>query len=86
MQSSLHLLTDADAEMQQLLEYPFTKTLASEEVSEVLQDDFPQVSSHLSALHSAQTAPYEGLPWHVQTGAVISRGHDAGGGGNCGCP
>ena len=55
VQSSLHLLTDANAEMQQLWEYPFTKTLATEEVSEVLQDDFPQVSSHLSALHCTRT-------------------------------
>jgi len=27
-----------------MLDYPFTQTLASEDVSEVLQDDFPQVT------------------------------------------
>lgn len=34
-----------------MLEYPFTQVLASEEVSEILQDDFPAVShaAHLAS-------------------------------------
>ena len=43
VQSSLHLVNDANKELEHMLEYPFTPTLASEEVSEVLSDDFPQV-------------------------------------------
>ena len=47
VQSSLHLVNDANEQLQHMLDYPFTPTLASEEVSEVLADDFPQVSSHM---------------------------------------
>ena len=47
VQSSLHLISDADKELQPLLEYPFTQILASEEVSEILQDDFSSVSPHI---------------------------------------
>lgn len=43
VQTSLHLINDANKELQHMLDYPFTQTLASDEVSEVLEDDFPSV-------------------------------------------
>lgn len=41
------MLKDADKELQHMLEYPFTDILASDEVSEVLEDDFPAVPATL---------------------------------------
>lgn len=43
VQTSLDALTEADEQLQKMLDYPLTSTLASEEVTSVLQDDFGQV-------------------------------------------
>ena len=43
VKTSLYLINDANKELQHMLEYPFTQILASDEVSEILQDDFPAV-------------------------------------------
>jgi len=53
VQSSLHLVNDANKELQHMLDYPFTQTLASEDVSEVLQDDFPQVVRAIVEAHDS---------------------------------
>lgn len=55
VKSSLHLINDADKELQHMLDYPFTEILASEEVSEILKDDFTSVSLHLSSSSSCWT-------------------------------
>lgn len=44
VQTSLHLLNDADEELRKMLDYPFTSTLASQDISDVLDDDFQGVS------------------------------------------
>lgn len=43
VQSSLSLVKGANEELQKLLQYPLTSTLATEEVSEVLEDNFKEV-------------------------------------------
>ena len=43
VQSSLSLVKDANEELQKLLQFPLTSTLATEEVSEVLEDNFKEV-------------------------------------------
>ena len=65
VQSSLHLVNDANKELEHMLEYPFTPTLASEEVSEVLSDNFPQVSSHSLLTSSPSLTSSVWMPFHV---------------------
>jgi hypothetical protein len=73
VQSSLHLVNDANKELQHMLDYHFTQTLASEDVSEVLQDDFAQVP--------AQTLPapedFTKLAWST-IGRVRVASHSGG--------
>lgn len=53
VKSSLYLVNDANKELQHMLEYPFTQVLASEEVSEILQDDFPAVVKAIVDAHDS---------------------------------
>ena len=50
VQTSLHTVSDATSALKSVLDFPFNTTLGTSEVSSILEDNFKEVSFHLSSL------------------------------------